>query len=83
MEDIFRVVPKKSVFRETTLSPDDFGESAVMEFPDRDSAEQWADEQNRSLSGNGRLTVHKAHPKDSSDADAYLVFMLQGVWTTE
>lgn len=84
MSETYRVAIKESVFRETPLTEDDFDDDLHLEFPSEDEAQEWVSEINRALPVTGRLVVHTAHPDDTSDADAYLVFKpTQGVWVFE
>lgn len=73
---------KDSVFRETPLTEDEFGRH--IEFPSETDAEEWLSDQNRSHSEDGKLILHTAHPNDTSDVDAYVVFKpSQGVWVVD
>lgn len=83
MSDPFRVAVKESVFRETPLTEADFDDDLMVEFPSEGDAEAWVTEQNQAHSAMGQLTLHSAHPNDTSDADAYLVFRPTGVWVPE
>jgi hypothetical protein len=45
---------------------------------------QWVTEQNREHTSRGQLTLHTAHPADTSDGDAYVVFQpVKGVWVPD
>ncbi|MHC3438886.1 hypothetical protein ACYJ1Y_12500 [Natrialbaceae archaeon A-gly3] len=79
----FRLAVKQSVFRETSLSAETYGEDPELVFDSEAKARTWIDERNDQLSGHGALTLHTAHPNDSSDVDAYLVYKSQGVWTVD
>lgn len=84
MSDSYLVELKDSVFRETPLTEDEFDDDRQIEFPSETDAEEWVAEQNRSHSKMGELTLHTAHPNDTSDMDAYVVFKpSQGVWVLE
>jgi len=81
VSEAYRVAVKESVFRETPLTEDDFGDDLHLEFPSEDEAQEWMSELNRALPVTGQLVLHTAHPNDTSDADAYLIFKpAQGVW---
>jgi hypothetical protein len=77
----YRVAIKESVFRETSLSVDEFDDDPTLAFDSKAAAQEWVDEQNDRLPGPGTLNLHKAHPNDSSDVDAYLVSRPGRVWT--
>jgi len=84
MPDNYLVELKDSVFRETPLTEAEFGDDLCIEFSSEADAEEWVSDQNRSHSEMGELTLHTAHPNDTSDVDAYLVFRpTQGVWVVD
>ncbi|WP_273836262.1 hypothetical protein [Halococcus sp. PRR34] len=84
MSDNYLVELKASVFRETPLTEDEFDDDLRIEFPSEDHAEAWVSERNRSHSKMGDITLHTAHPNDSSTVDAYVVFQpVQKVWTPD
>jgi hypothetical protein len=75
------VAVKQSVFQETPLTEDDFSDDRQLVFASKEEAEDWTSEQNRRHAKGGRLTLHTAHPNDTSDAAAYLVFQpARGEW---
>jgi hypothetical protein len=78
------VALKDSVFRETPLVEADFDEDRQITFDSKQDAEAWVTERNREHERMGELTLHSAHPADSSDADAYVVFQpVKGVWVPD
>ena len=84
MPDNYLVELKDSVFRETPLTEDEFNDDRQIEISSEADAAEWVSEQNRSHSEMGELTLHTAHPNDTSDVDAYLVFRpSQGVWVVD
>lgn len=88
MTDSYIVEIKPSVFRETPLSSDDFefdsGGEPRISFESGPDAETWVIELNGEHTTMGQLTLHTAHPEDTSNVDAYLVFHpAQGVWISE
>jgi len=84
MPDSYLIELKDSVFRETPLTEDEFDYDRQIEFPSEADAEEWVAEQNRSHSEEGELILHTAHPNDTSDVDAYVVFKpTQGVWVAD
>jgi hypothetical protein len=81
MTDNYVVELKDSVFRGTPLSEDEY-ETGRLRFDSKADAQEWVDDRNAGHSRLGRLVVHTAHPNDSSDVDAYIVYKpSQGVWT--
>ena len=81
LNDSYIVAVKQSVFRETPLSEDDFGEDCQLAFTSKEEAEDWITDKNRHHAKSGQLTLHTAHPNDASDAAAYVVFQpAQGEW---
>jgi hypothetical protein len=75
---------KDSVFRETPLSEADFDEDRRLAFDSKADAEEWVTEQNRNHTRMGQLTLHTAHPADTSAVDAYVVFRpVNGVWVPD
>jgi len=75
---------KDSVFRETPLTEADFDEDRQIAFDAKADAEAWVTEQNREDERMGELTLHAAHPADTSDIDAYVVFQpVNGVWVPD
>ncbi|WP_340100104.1 hypothetical protein [Salinibaculum salinum] len=75
---------KDSVFRETPLSEVDFDEDRRLAFDSKADAEEWVTERNREHASRGQLTLHTAHPADTSDIDAYVVFQpVKGVWVLD
>jgi len=84
MSDSHLVELKDSVFRVTPLSEEEFDADRQIEFASEEDAEAWVADQNRSHSEMGELTLHTAHPNDTSDVDAYVVFRpTQGVWVAD
>jgi hypothetical protein len=84
MPESYLVELKDSIFRETPLTEDEFDDDRQIEFLSEDDAEEWVADQNRSHSELGELTLHTAHPNDTSDVDAYVVFQpRQGVWVPD
>lgn len=88
MTDLYIVELKPSVFRETPLSRADFEFDAEndprLSFESETDAETWVTELNGQHAKMGQLTLHTAHPDDTSNVDAYLVFHpAQGVWISE
>jgi hypothetical protein len=82
MSDGYLVELKDSVFRETPLTEDEFDRQ--IEFSSETDAEEWVADQNRSHSEDGELTLHTAHPNDTSYVDAYVVVKTsQGVWVVD
>jgi len=72
---------KDSVFRETPLAEANFDEDRRLMFGSKADAEEWVTEQNREHTSRWQLTLHTAHPADTSDVDAYVVFQpVKGVW---
>ncbi|OYR63225.1 MULTISPECIES: hypothetical protein [Halorubrum] len=75
---------KDSVFRETPLAEANFDEDGRLAFDLKADAEEWVTEQNREHTSRGQLTLHTAHPTDTSDVDAYAVFQpVKGVWVPD
>ncbi|MFB6222884.1 MAG: hypothetical protein ABEH86_04320 [Haloarcula sp.] len=75
---------KDSVFRETPLAEADFDEDRRLAFNSKADAEEWVAGQNRNHTNMGQLTLHTAHPADTSDVDAYVVFRpVNGVWVPD
>jgi len=75
---------KDSVFRETPLAETNFDEDGRFVFDSKADAEEWVIEQNREHTSRGQLTLHTAHPADTSDVDAYVVFQpVKGVWVPD
>ena len=75
---------KDSVFRETPLTDANFDEDRRLVFGSKADAEGWVTEQNREHTSRGQLTLHTAHPANTSDADAYVVFQpVKGVWVPD
>lgn len=84
MSDNYLVELKKSVFRETPLAESDFDEDRQIAFASKERAEEWVTEQNRTHANMGQLTLHTAHPNDSSNVDAYVVFQpTRGFWVPD
>jgi len=84
MSDSYLVELKDSVFRETPLTEAEFDDDRQIEFPSETDAEEWVAARNRSHSAMGQLTLHAAHPNDTSTVDAYVVFRpSQGVWVVD
>ena len=79
----YRVAIKKSVFRETPLDEDEFDDEPALVFESKDTAHKWIARQNERFFEFGNLNLHKAHPDDTSDADAYLVFKTRPLWTPD
>lgn len=83
MGDYF-VELKDSVFRQTPMAEGDFDEDCRLAFGSEADAEGWVTEQNRELASRGQLTLQTAHPADTSDVDAYVVFKpVKGVWSLD
>ena len=81
MSGNYLVELKDSVFRETSLTEDEFDDDLRIEFPSEDHAEAWVSEQDHSHAEMGNLTLHTAHPNDKSNVDAYVVFQpIHKVW---
>ncbi len=57
-----------SVFRETPLAEADFDDDRRLAFDSKADAEEWVTEQNRNHASMGQLTLHTAHPADTSAA---------------
>jgi hypothetical protein len=75
---------KDSVFRETPLAEGDFDDERRLAFDSKADAEAWVTEQNREHTSRRQLTLHTAHPADTSDVDAYVVFQpVKGVWVLD
>ena len=75
---------KDSVFRETPLAETNFDEDRRLVFGSKADAEGWVTEQNQEHTSRGQLTLHTAHPADTSGADAYVVFQpVKGVWVPD
>ena len=84
MSDSYLVELKDSVFRETPLTEEEFDDDRQIDFSSAADAEEWVAVQNRSYSTMGQLTLHAAHPNDTSTVDAYVVFRpSQGVWVVD
>lgn len=84
MSDSYLVELKDSVFRKTPLTEGEFNDDRQIEFRSAADAEEWVASQNRSHSARGQLTLHAAHPNDTSNVDAYVVFRpSQGVWIVD
>ena len=84
MADDYIVELKDSVFRETPLKETDFDEDRRIAFASRADAESWVAGQNREHANMGRLTLHTAHPADTSNVDAYIVFRpVKGFWVPD
>jgi hypothetical protein len=84
MADDYIVELKDSVFRETPLAETEFDEDRQMAFGSKAAAEAWVTKQNRKHASMGQLSLHTAHPADTSDVDAYIVFQpVNGVWVPE
>jgi len=79
----FRVAVKESVFEGTSLRNEEYGEDPELAFDSEEEAREWVADADELLSGPGTLTLHTAHPNDSSGVDAYLVFKPGGVWTVD
>lgn len=79
----YSVAIKKSVFRDTPLDRDDFGEDPRLAFESETEAEEWIEARNDELPVAIRLNLHTAHPNDASDVDAYLVSRPKGAWTPD
>jgi len=78
--DSYLVELKDSVFRETPLAPETFDDRRIA-FDSREAAEEWVAERNDEHATLGQLTLHAAHPEDTSGVDAYVVFRPpKGVW---
>jgi hypothetical protein len=80
MGESYLVSVKKSVFREMSLSKDDFDGEPILTFESEDEAESWVESLDQQHSLPGRLNLHTAHPNDRSGVDAYLVFRPVGQW---
>jgi hypothetical protein len=75
---------KDSVFRETPLVEADFDENRQIVFDSKADAEEWIAERNQEHTRMGELTLHTAHPADTSNVDAYVVFQpVKGVWVPD
>ena len=75
---------KDSVFRETPLAEADFDDERRLAFDSKADAAEWVTEQNRNHASMGQLTLHTAHPADTSAVDAYVVFRpVNGVWVPD
>lgn len=84
MADDYIVELKDSVFRETPLVEADFDEDRQLVFSSKADAEEWVAGQNRGHAISGQITLHTAHPADTSDVDAYVVVQpVQGVWVPD
>jgi len=84
MSERYCIELKESVFRETTLTEAEFDDDLQLGFASESDAEAWVTEQNRHHSKMGELTLHSAHPNDTSDVDAYVVFQpVTGVWVPD
>lgn len=79
----FRVAIKESVFRETPLEADEYEDDPELVFRSEEAARDWIDELDDPHSGTGRLTLHSAHPNDTSGVDAYLVYKPTGGWVVD
>ncbi len=84
MSESYRIELKESVFRETPLTETEFDDDLQLEFTSETEADAWVAEQNGNHSEMGELTLHTAHPNDSSNVDAYVVFQpTTGVWVSD
>lgn len=84
MTETYLVEAKSSVFSDTSLAEADFDTDCQREFPSEAAAEDWVSDRMDPYSNAGTLSLHTAHPNDTSDVDAYLVFRpSQGVWVVD
>ena len=84
MTETYLVEAKNSVFSDTSLAEADFDTNCQREFPSEAAAEDWVTDQMNPHTNPGTLSLHTAHPNDTSDVDAYLVFRpSQGVWVAD
>jgi len=81
MSERYRIELKESVFRGTPLTESEFDDDLQLVFSSETEVDAWVAEQNQRHSEMGELTLHTAHPDDTSGVDAYVVFQpRQGVW---
>ena len=84
MTDDYIVELKDSVFRETPLEETDFDENRRITFASKADAESWVTELNREHASMGKVTLHTAHPADTSNVDFYLVFQpVKAIWVPD
>lgn len=82
MTDTFHVTIKQSVFESTGLNPEKYADK-LFSFESKTAAQEWVDDLDNSHAQQGSLILHSAHPNDTSDADAYLIFDPATVWTVD
>ncbi len=83
MSTNYLVELKDTVFEDTPLTENEFSDDRQIEFPSEIAAQEWVSERNQLYNNLGELTVHTAHPNDTSDVDAYIVFQPQGRWVPD